>query len=105
MSTKPATALQPSTPLPWVKRGDEVSHIVSTLLNEIVSIKNHVDAAYIVEACNAYPQLIEDRKRLMEALTNLLPVAKETCNRWPNDDCYLVPTAHARILLAELETR
>ena len=41
-------------------------------------------------------------KRLEEALRNLLPVADETCKRWPNDDCFLIPTANARAVLASL---
>jgi hypothetical protein len=38
----------------------------------------------------------EYARRLQDALRDLLPVAEETCKRWPNDDCYLIPTARAR---------
>lgn len=33
-------------------------------------------------------------------LRDLLPVAEETCKRWPNDDCFLIPTANARNFLS-----
>jgi hypothetical protein len=40
-------------------------------------------------------------RKLLAALRDVLPVAEETCERWPNDDCYLLPTARAKAALGE----
>jgi hypothetical protein len=49
-----------------------------------------------IKAEDERDRLKAEKEELVRALENLLPVADETCKRWPNDDCFLVPTAEAR---------
>ena len=63
----------PSTPLPWsVDKPGCVNKVCDCwLLAEATRYQAEKNAAYIVEACNAYPRLIEEREKLIEALSNL----------------------------------
>ena len=59
------------------------------------SADSHQDAAYIVTACNAYPRLLADRARLIEAL-------RELCAT-PSADFLDCPLGKARALLRRIE--
>ena len=71
----------PESPLPWIDDSDHQLDIGSIVTGEIgkgvsgattnksVTINLSADdAAYIVAACNTYPQLVADRARLIAAL-------------------------------------
>ena len=76
--------MKPATPLPWhvthQRHTDQSFDVVSLCTMGGATVvaatgksadamsPNGRDAAYIVAACNAYPQLVEDRRRLVEAL-------------------------------------
>lgn len=49
-------------------------------------------------------ELETKNRALRKACKLLLPVAKETCKRWPNDDCYLAPVAKAEALIAKAKS-
>lgn len=59
------------------------------MLEEIASLRSATPASASSE-------------RAVALLQALLPVAEETCKRWPNDDCFLIPTENARAFLAAL---
>ena len=69
------TTNKPATPLPYRYLRDEGQFIVDANGNIVAEIPcqgvspEHGD--YLTAACNAYPKLIEDRARLVEALQNL----------------------------------
>ena len=108
-------APKPATPLPWILTHQEsfdycfdiVSpqpdggvYIASTGSSKDVDSPCGKNAAYIVAACNAYPQLLDDRARLLEALREIVC---PTMDAWHN----LTSTnaAKARALLRELGER
>ena len=97
------TPLKPATPLPW-KYGQLSQNVIGPrgqLIAECVEA-DFDDAAYIVAACNAYPQLVEDRRRLVEALQAtmraIIPLA--TGRRFTPERRETVE--QARALLAEI---
>ena len=74
MTTKQAA---PATPLPWLLSSgvlvcdQEARVIVNTTPMDVVGVPDaHAfdNAAYIVEACNAYPRLMAEREQLVAAL-------------------------------------
>ena len=70
---------KPATPLPWqaVMHGlAPYSDIVSG--SRQITAAGDEDAAYIVQACNAYPQLVADRAELIETLKYVL-VESSSC--------------------------
>ena len=69
MTTKQAA---PETPLPW--QLDENRFIVRqhfTVADCGPEERHHINAAYIVHACNAYPRLEAERAELVAALHDL----------------------------------
>ena len=68
---------QPATPLPWEldENGDLIGDEGSIYIGQIDPTSGpyplDTNAAYIVAACNAYPGLVEENKRLREALENV----------------------------------
>ena len=59
----------PETPLPW--QLDENRFIVRqhfTVADCGPEERHHINAAYIVHACNAYPRLLAERAELVAAL-------------------------------------
>lgn len=70
---------KPATPLPWDVQDDteicsETGGVATTHAAEssVGTRTESEDATYIVTACNAYPQLVEDNKRLREALQKVI---------------------------------
>ena len=69
-------ALKPATPLPYHVEDDTDIYsvggfFVATTFVPESAVGTRIEyehAAYIVAACNAYPQLVDDRARLVEAL-------------------------------------
>jgi hypothetical protein len=59
---------------------------------------------YLERVAQETPEITDTERiaQLEQALAELLPVAQETCDRWPNDDCFLIPVAKARATLAGL---
>ena len=71
MTTKQAA---PATPLPWKLCGINKDEFGSLNLNTgdfAGGGYTPQDAAYIVEACNAYPRLMAEREQLVAALKTL----------------------------------
>ena len=82
--------MKPATPLPWhvthQRHTDQSFDVVSLCTMGGATVvaatgksadamsPNGRDAAYIVAECNAYPQLVEDRRRLVEALREVYAV-------------------------------
>ena len=87
MTAKPAPALKPAdvkpaTPLPWRnERSDQGELCIyhqwdNAGTRQRISTMENVDgqqnAAYIVHACNAYPQLVADREEMREYLRSII---------------------------------
>ena len=64
------TTNKPATPLPFRVSLETPSRgaYIKSGKDRLGTVKLEDDAAYIVAACNAFPQLVEDRARLVEAL-------------------------------------
>ena len=77
------SAPKPATALPWNMQDGGRSNLAHVEAEkdgaQVCSINKArvADAAYIVAACNAYPKLIEDRRRLVEALRDRLLYATD----------------------------
>ena len=74
MTTKP---IQPETPLPWSL--DENRFVVRqnfTVADCGPEERHHINAAYIVHACNAYQRLLAERAELVAALRGVMPLAE-----------------------------
>ena len=95
------TAAKPGTALPWTL--DEGGYIYGAgwKVNEpaVMRVRNRPDDAYIVAACNAYPQLVEDRRRLVETLREFVRIAGE---RDMKDVRVLTAGTEARDLLRDI---
>ena len=118
---------KPATPLPWTvaQAGDpnNVPRIMSPAggvavlcINRFMGDKGPSkdelqQAAYIVAACNAYPRLVADRARLVEALRDAIPalilLGNYIGNDWKGgggieafDRCAII--GQARALLREI---
>ena len=103
--------MKPATPLPWTSVAPSATRNVSSFsirsgdrpiaalsyypYTQEARNRTEADAAYIVAACNAYPQLLDDRRRLVEALRCVAIGPRP--GAWPN-----VAVNNARALLAEI---
>jgi hypothetical protein len=103
---------KPATPLPWTMRATQESSYAAFKIGApsnrtIAAVLDGnanaaADAAYIVAACNAYPQLVADRQELIAALREL-----HRCMEWHGQQGHHVAmdakaTYDARALLARL---
>ena len=120
------TATKPATPLPFHRPLDmcDAENVQSLMLSQpaamfvrhgaldvvaVVLMPGHGQnpagkiaeqrATHIVTACNAYPQLLEDRRRLVEALRD----AVEELSSLREDEISAGKVAKHRALLAKLE--
>ena len=70
--------MKPATPLPWTKGPHRDAHVYGPSMCNIYTLKDNLpplaekvtytDAAYIVAACNAYPELVDAlRKAIADA--------------------------------------
>ena len=106
--------MKPVTPLPWKYGEDKMGRKrifgqegieCARALWKAIKTKDERDqnAAYIVEACNAYPQLVFDRERLIRELKELADNALTHNSRGVHADSLI--GRNVRALLAELEAR
>lgn len=105
-------SIKPATPLPWKDANADGEFITGdgVLIARFLRGSFHdreQDAAYIVAACNAYPRLLAERERLVEALREILASPNITqCPRglWSAaDNMNYVKVRRANALLREIE--
>ena len=104
------TPIKPATPLPWSSHGNDVhspAPVERTKMRKTVANCGHAiqDAAYIVHACNTYPQLVAERQQLIEALHNAgiaLHVVSSKLKFTRNDGGEMANAVRIRALLRSL---
>lgn len=101
---KPA---QPATPLPWYSADEYICSQFQNMwvadcwpVNTPISRdQSHQNAAYIVEACDSYPRLLQEREKLIETVDTLIAHAKKS----HGSDAYYVEIKKAQALLSEIK--
>lgn len=67
-----ADIIKPATPLPWHCDNCLIRNTEKTVFgSELFITDDNSDAKYIVQAANAYPRLMEENKKLREALQEI----------------------------------
>jgi hypothetical protein len=103
------TARTPASKLPWYVYSDTDilsagDHPVATTHwdGAFGTSDEYADAAYIVEACNAYPRLLAERAQLVEALRAMSKIAGRRWRPLPADSHEKVTLNAATALIASL---
>ena len=103
MTTKQAA---PATPLPWQDgtfKSGAVRGVVSTNYGKF-EVPHPSDAAYIVEACNAFPRLMAEREQLVAALRQCVDAMADALDggEYWQENFAKADIPQARALLARL---
>ena len=109
------TTIKPATPLPW-QRDDQIEPSARNVIARVdgIPISGQAfgpqggnaakDAAYIVAAANAYPELVADNARLREALVNITDAYERALKRFGAHEWGMLTVEQARAALAKVQS-